>query len=188
MFAGCKSLRSLDLSGWDVSGAKSMADMLCDCGSLSSLGLSGWRASSSTPLSAMFGSDAYPSWAGPKVSSLDLSGCTAADARLVLAGLRSGGSPGALRSLSLGGVDASGAADLSETFKGLSGLTSLDVSGWDVSSATSLASMFEGCSSLESLDLSGWDVSSATSLASMFRGCSSLGSIALPSWLSLIHI
>ena len=50
MFAGCSSLRSLDVSGFDTSSASDMSEMFADCTSLDDL--KGW------PLSVPEGADA----------------------------------------------------------------------------------------------------------------------------------
>ena len=45
MFIFCRSLTSLDLSGWNVSNVANMVLMFCECNSLTSLDLSGWNLS-----------------------------------------------------------------------------------------------------------------------------------------------
>ena len=67
MFSGCRSLASLDLSGWDVSSAKDLSRMFSGCSSLASLDLSGWDVSSAKDLSSMFSGCS-------SLQSLDLSG------------------------------------------------------------------------------------------------------------------
>ena len=55
MFYGCESLKSVDLSGLDTSGATSMADMFYSCSSLASInGLSSLNTSCVTDMSKMF--------------------------------------------------------------------------------------------------------------------------------------
>ena len=55
MFLGCSSLTSLDVSGWDVSGVSNLRGMFSGCSSLTSLDLSGWDVSGASDLSNIFG-------------------------------------------------------------------------------------------------------------------------------------
>ena len=51
MFGGCRSLTSLDLSGWDVSNVTNMGGLFTDCSSLVSINVSGWNTSKVTNIS-----------------------------------------------------------------------------------------------------------------------------------------
>ena len=67
MFSGCSSLVSLDLSGFDTSSVTTMSSMFEGCSSLVSLDLSGFDTSSVTTMSGMFSGCS-------SLVSLDLSG------------------------------------------------------------------------------------------------------------------
>ena len=158
MFSKCSSLRSLDLSGLDLSGVAEGGPggtyhMFSGCSSLESLDLSGWDTSAVTNMSGMFSGCS-------SLESLDLSGF---DVSNVSGDMANGGG-------------------MSVMFDGCSSLESLDLSGWDTSSVTSMFHMFTGCSSLASLDLSSFDTSSVTDMSGMFTGCSSLASLDLSSF------
>ena len=158
MFSDCSSLRSLDLSGLDLSGVAERGPggtfhMFDGCSSLESLDLSGWDTSAVTNMSGMFSGCS-------SLESLDLSGF---DVSNVSGDMANGGG-------------------MSVMFDGCSSLGSLDLSGWDTSSVTSMFHMFTGCSSLASLDLSSFDTSSVTDMSGMFTGCSSLASLDLSSF------
>ena len=171
-------VESLNLSGWDVSGARDLSSVFFGCSSLQFLDVSGWDTSNVV----RFGSIDYNGgmFSGcSSLQSLDLSGwnvSSATDFPYMFSGCSS------LATLDLSGWDVSSAKYLSSMFKGCYSLQTLEVSGWDVSNATDLSGMFSGCSSLQSLDLSGWDVSNATDLSRMFSGCSSLQSLDLSGW------
>ena len=172
MFRDCSSLRSLDLSGLDASGATNMSYMFEGCSSLKSLDLSGLDTSSVKSMSSMFKGCS-------SLRSLDLSGLDTSDATdmsFMFYGCSS------LSSLDLSGLDTSRVTDMSAMFEGCSSLASLDLSPLDTSGAESMSSMFYGCSSLRSLDLSGLDTSGATDMSAMFSGCSSLESLDLSSF------
>ena len=69
--------------------------------------------------------------------------------------------------------------DLSETFRGMSGVTNITFKNLNTSEATSMYSMFRDLSSLTSLDVSTFNTSEVTSMQSMFSGMSSLTSLNL---------
>ncbi|MBQ7167324.1 MAG: BspA family leucine-rich repeat surface protein, partial [Treponema sp.] len=54
MFAGCSSLTSIDMSGFDASGVADMTSMFSGCGSLTSVNLSGWDTHWVYDMSCMF--------------------------------------------------------------------------------------------------------------------------------------
>ena len=54
MLCGCKSLESLDLSGWDTSNVTDMSYMFSNCQYLESLDLSGWDISNVEDVHWMF--------------------------------------------------------------------------------------------------------------------------------------
>ena len=54
MFSDCESLKTLDISGWDVSKVNNMYCMFCDCKSLETLDVSGWDVSNVNDMSNMF--------------------------------------------------------------------------------------------------------------------------------------
>ena len=54
MFNRCTSLRSLDVSEWDVSNVNDMNNMFGNCVSLRTLDVSGWDVSNVTNMKYMF--------------------------------------------------------------------------------------------------------------------------------------
>ena len=71
-------------------------------------------------------------------------------------------------------LNTSAVTDMSEMFRGCSGLTSLNLSKFNTSAVTDMGEMFYGCSGLKSLNLSNFNTSAVTKTNYMFSGCSSL--------------
>ena len=118
MFSDCSSLRSLDLSGLDLSGVAEGGPggtyhMFDGCSSLESLDLSGWDTSAVTNMSGMFSGCS-------SLESLDLSGF---DVSNVSGDMANGGG-------------------MSVMFEGCSSLGSLDLSSFDTSSVLELRRTF----------------------------------------------
>ena len=74
-------------------------------------------------------------------------------------------------------LNTSEVKDMSEMFRGCSGLTSLDVSHFNTQNVTDMSWMFDGCSGLTSLDVSHFNTQNVTNMAAMFDGCSGLTSL-----------
>ena len=79
-------------------------------------------------------------------------------------------------------LDISNVTNMSYMFNACSNLTSLDLSGWNVSSVTNMNNTFYGCTNLTSLDVSGWNVSKVTNMSYMFYQCKNLTSLDLSGW------
>ena len=169
MFYGCKSLTSLDLSGFNTSNVTNMQYMFSGCESLTSLGLSSFNTSNVTNMSYMF---RYCSG----LTSLDLSGF---DTHNVTNMLSMFDGCSALTSLDVSGFNTSNVSNMQHMFSGCKSLTSLDVSGFNTSNVTNMQFMFSGCESLTSLGLSSFNTSNVTNMSYMFRYCSGLTSLDL---------
>ena len=141
MFNNCKSLTSLDVSGFDTSKVTDMSDMFYDCNILTSLNVSNFDTSKVTNISNMFAHCC-------EVINLDVSG-----------------------------FDTSKVTDMADMFYECCNLTNLDVSGFDTSKVTDMSYMFDECSNLISLDLSGWNTENVTNMDYMFTNCDNLKSI-----------
>ena len=180
-FYGCKSLRSIDLSGLDTSNVADMSSMFEGCSSLASLDLSPLDTSKVTSMSSMF--EGCSSLASLDLSSFDTSSVISmcpADRYSHGEGMFSGCS--SLKSLDLSSFDTSNVQGMSSMFEGCSKLSSLDLSSFDTSKVAQMRGMFSGCSSLKSLDLSSLDTSNVQGMYSMFEGCSKLSSLDLSSF------
>ncbi|MBQ4284512.1 MAG: BspA family leucine-rich repeat surface protein, partial [Lachnospira sp.] len=169
MFYSCKGLTGLDVSGFDTSNVTDMDSVFSDCVSVTSLDVSGFDTSNVTDMSYMF--DNCEGLTGLDVSGFDTSNVT--DMSYMFDSCKG------LTGLDVSGLDTSNVTDMGSMFGGCSGLTSLDVSMFDTSNVTDMGSMFGGCSGLTSLNVSGFNTSKVTTMDGMFWSCSNLTSLDL---------
>ena len=172
MFSGCKSLTSLDVSGFNTSNVTNMLSMFYDCSSLTSLDLSSFNTSNVPDMSYMF---RYCSG----LTSLDLSGFDTHNVTNMLSMFQG---CSALTSLDVSGFNTSNVTNMLSMFSGCKSLTSLDLKSFDTSSVTCMGNMFSVCESLTSLDLSGFNTSNVTDMCEMFRSCSGLANLDVSSF------
>lgn len=164
MFSGCSSLTSLDVSGFDTSGAEYMDDMFYGCSSLTTLDVSHFDTSNVSLMRSMFSGCS-------NLTSLDVSHF---DTGNVTGMGRMFYGCSNLTSLDVSHFDTRNVTGMRSMFEGCSSLTSLDVSHFDTRDVTGMGSMFEGCSSLASLDVRNFDTRKVTDMNYMFAKCSSL--------------
>ncbi len=72
--------------------------------------------------------------------------------------------------------------DLSGFFQGLESVTGLFLSAWDTSNVTSMESTFANLLKLDRLDTTAWDTSNVTDMRATFYNCTSLHSLYLNKW------
>ena len=166
MFAGCRRLRSLDLSFMDTHNVREEGffGMFNECQMLSSLDLSSFNTSRVTSLSAMFREC-------KSLISLDLKSFNTANVTrmdVMFCGCEM------LRDVNLSTFDTRRVTTMSYMFQSCYSLKQLDLSSFNTSSVTNFAGMFESCYSLESLDLSSFQTSDCQSMHFMFGHCESL--------------
>ena len=77
-------------------------------------------------------------------------------------------------------LNTSAVTNMSEMFKGCSGLKELNVSNFNTSAVTNMSLMFSGCSGLKELNVSNFNTSKVTNMSKMFSGCSGLKTILNP--------
>ena len=142
LFAGCKALNALDISGFNTSKVTDMSGMFSNCSSLTSLDVSSLDTSKVTDMSGMFRNCSIQTI---DLSSFDTSNVT--NASDMFSGCSS------LESLDLSRFDTSRVEIMSSMFEGCTPLASLDISHFDTSSASNMANMFWNCSSLRSVAL-----------------------------------
>ncbi len=162
MFAWCRSLTNLDLSGFKTDNVTSMYGMFCECSGLTSLNLSGFKTDNVTSMYCMF-SDCS------SLTSLDLSGFkteNVTDMGIMFSDCSS------LTSLDVRGFKTENVTNMNAMFYGCSGLTSLDVSGFNTSKVTNMSWMFTSCSSLKTIYTDdGWNTAQVQDGEGMFSGC-----------------
>ena len=142
LFAGCKALNALDISGFNTSKVTDMSGMFSNCTSLASLDVSSLDTSKVTDMSGMFRNCPIQTL---ELSNFETSQVT--NASSMFSGCSS------LKSLDLSGFATPKVADMSSMFDGCTSLASLDISHFDTSSASNMANMFWNCSSLRSVAL-----------------------------------
>ena len=163
-FQDCRSLQSIDLSSFDTSNCIDFGGMFFNCKSLKDVDITNFDTSKAVYMGSMF--ENCSSIEELDVSELDLS--SVAITSNMFSGCLS------LKHLDVSKFDVSNVTQMNYMFSYCSSLQYLDVSSWDTSSCADFDSMFFNCSSLKNLDVSSWDTSSCTRVNSMFSGCNSL--------------
>ena len=138
MFRGCKSLSTLDLSGFDTSGVKVMRMMFFDCSSLTALDLSGFDTSQVTSMSHMF-------FCCSSLTTLDLYSFATSqvtDMNGMFKGCQS------LTSLDLSRFDTSKVAEMDELFSSCRQLKSISLGKIQLQKGAKLKEVFHNCPSL----------------------------------------
>ena len=164
MFYGCNSLTTLDVSKFNTSEVRDMSRMFQDCKKLQNIDLSNFNTSEVTNMWCMF--DGCKSLTALDVSGFDTSKVT--NMAYMFYGCE------LLTNLNLSNFDTSKVTDMWDMFCYCSSLTALDVSSFDTGKVTGMKSMFLWCRALKTLDISGFDTSKVTDMSAMFNGCSSL--------------
>lgn len=170
MFAGCSSLKTLDLSRWTPESLCSMNGFFAGCTSLEKVNVSGWSTYSPAPcsLNGMFdGCD--------NLTSIDMSDwdMNVSDVSYLFSGLTN------LETLDMSGWTSSSLTNMEGMLAGCENLTSLNLAGMTTKKVTNMSHLFEGCSSLPSIDLSTLDTTKVETMESIFEGCSSATEIVL---------
>lgn len=142
MFKGCKSLTSLDLSGWDTSNIELMNDLFENCG-IKIIDLSNWDFSKLTIRNQQFGWMFYNANCEtiilPNIKKYkNLDKCAF---RYITN----------LKYFYANELVNSNVFDIDALFSGDSNLISVDMTDWDFSNITKALSMFYNCSSLTTL-------------------------------------
>ncbi|EAD8619380.1 BspA family leucine-rich repeat surface protein [Listeria monocytogenes] len=166
MFALCRNLSELDVSGLNTSSVTEMDVMFSNANSLKELDVSHFDTSSVTDMSSMFA--ACNSLEELDVSNFDTSSVT--NMKYMLSGLH-------LKKLDVSNFDTSSVTNMYGMFAYCYNLEELDVSNFDTSSVNNMLHMFYVCNNLEELDLSNFDTSSVTNMFAMFAYCTSLKEI-----------
>ena len=169
MFAGCSSLTSIDVTGFNTDKVTDMCNMFGICSSLTVLDVSRFNTSNVTDMRAMF-------YNCSSLTNLDVANFNTSKVTNMSYMFRSCSS---LTGLDLTNFNTANVTEMSGMFYNCSGLTTLDVSGLNTANVTSMGGMFEDCSSLISLDVSHFKTANVTGMSYMFSGCSSLTNLDL---------
>ena len=172
MFAGCDSLRTLDLSNFNTSNITTMYHMFSGCDYLKSVDLSSFDTSNVTTMEEMF-------YGCHDLKSVDLSSF---DNSNVVTLYRMFFECNHLESINLSSFSNANVETMGSMFAGCKNLKSLDLSNFDTSNVEYMRYMFEDCSSLKTLDLSNFNTSNVEDMSFMFKDCTNLESIDLSSF------
>ena len=138
MFSGCENLKDLDVTEFDTACVENMSGMFSDCKNLTKLNVQGFDTARVKAMSHMF------------------SGCEN------------------LKDLDVTGFDTACVEDMSGMFSYCKNLTKLNVQGFDTARVKAMSDMFYGCENLVKLDVTKFDISHVTDMSYMFFGCKNL--------------
>lgn len=170
MFLDCTKLKSLDLSGLDLSNVTAMTSMFNGCSSLENINLSNTTTSNLSSVADMF--NGCTNLFKVDLSSLDFSSVKITDS--MFKACRS------LEKISWGTKGFSKSLhSANDMFRGCSSLKSLDLSVFSSSKLTLITGMFTDCVSLNKLDFSNVDGSNISNSNFLCRNCKSLTFIDL---------
>ena len=169
MFAGCTSLKSLDVAGFKTDNVTIMYFMFYGCSGLTSLDVTGFKTDNVIYMSGMFSCCSG-------LKSLDVTGFktdNVTNMRNMFYICRS------LTSLDVTGFKTDNVTDMEDMFCGCIALTSLDVTGFKTKNVTVMGGIFGFCTSLTSLDLTSFETDNVEYMTQMFDSCSGLTSLDL---------
>lgn len=172
MFATCRHLTQLDLSGWDVSKIKTARCMFEYCINLDSLNLYGWNPASLTYAEKMFKNC-------EKLTSLDLSSWDTKlmkDTSEMFMGCKN------ITAINLYGWKTSKVNRMDMMFESCEKLEKVNISTFTTSAVSNMNGMFMECKSLKAINLSHFSMGKCRHLRKMFSGCESLVSADISGW------
>ena len=139
MFAGCKSLTSIDVSQFNTSKVKYMECMFSNCSALTSLDVSHWDTSNALNMFGLFGD--CEALTDINLSNFDTSNVTDMESMF-------GGSYN-LKSLNLCSFNTAKVTNMKNMFFGCGGLITISVgSGWTTAGVDPNTEMFNNCKNL----------------------------------------
>ena len=172
MFSGCRSLTSLDVTGFNTENVKTLLAMFEDCSSLKNLDVTGFNTASVTRMDNMFSGCR-------SLTSLDVTGFNTENVTSMNDMFMN---CSGLTSIDLSNFNTANVTSMAYMFRGCSGLTSLDISTFNSQNVINMNDMFYGCSSLTSLDLSTFNTDNLVYMGATFGACSALTTLDLSSF------
>lgn len=173
MFIYCKSIESLDLTGWNTESLESGYSMFNSCSRLNEVrGIGNWNVVSLKLTDAMFASCV-------SLESLDLSKWNTKSLReteSMFCGCE------VIKSINLHGWKTSRVKSMAFMFENCRALEDIDISTFRTGAVIKLGSMFKNCESLKALDLSKFTLNKCMDVVTMFYGCRNLSILDLTGW------
>lgn len=167
MFAGCTTLKNLDVSGFDTHLVTNMAGMFTNCGSLTSLDVSKFDTQEVINMEMMF-------LGCESLTKLDLRHF---NTQKVINMEWMFGDCYDLTELNLSNFNTSIVSNMCLMFSACTSLAKLDVSSFDTKSVTTMQAMFAACENLTVLDLRSFNTANVTIISEMFYNCDKLTTI-----------
>ncbi len=170
LFYNCSSLQTIDVSNWDTSNVRIMAQLFYGCSSLTSLDLSSWNTSNVTDMNTMFSGctklqtiTGLENWNTSKVTNM----------------LRMFQECSSLTTLNVSNWNTSNVTNMQELFFKCAKLqTIIGIENLNTSKVTTMYRMFRE-SDVTSIDTSVWDISNVTNIADFCNWCYSLKNLTL---------
>lgn len=161
MFYYCKSLASLDVSGFNTSNVTTMQRMFGSCSSLDNLDVSNFNTSKVTKMNSMFNNVKCRSL---NLSNFDTGNVTDMMGMFYYCNF--------LEELNLSSFDTNKVTNMNMMFSQCKVLTSLDLSNFDTKNVTNMNSMFSYCSALNPIYVTEgkWSTTQANT-GNMFYSC-----------------
>ncbi len=169
MFNECRSLTTLDVTGFNTAAVTDMCEMFYGCEKLTTLDVSKFNTAAVTLMSEMFGECS-------SLTTLDVTGFNTAAVTNMCAMFQSCSS---LTTLDVSKFNTAAVNDMSSMFSQCKNLTTLDVSKFNTAAVTSMSCMFEGCEKLTKLNVAEFNTDQVTDMSYMFSQCSSLTTLTL---------
>ena len=160
MFAGCKALKSLDLSTFMTSDATSMERMFYQCEELENLNISGFYTANVTNMSYMFAEC-------PKLKKLNLTSFNTANVTNMAGMFKKCKELNELN-FPAASFNTEKVTDMSEMFSGCHSLQSLYLRYFNTGQVTTMKGMFESCLDLKEVDICSFDFSHVKDVSRMF--------------------
>ena len=167
MFNNCKSMTTLDVTGFNTENVTDMCTMFGSCENLGNFDVTGFNTKNVTDMSGMFASC-------ENLGNLDVTGFNTSkvvDMSFMFSICKS------LKNLDVTGFNTEKVTDMSGMFGACENLRNLDVTSFNTSNVVDMSWMFDGCTVLKVLDLSHFNTENVTNLAVMFDLCESLTTI-----------
>ena len=172
MFFNCSSLKSIDLTSFNLSNANKILLLFKGCSSLKSIDLSSIDTRNVNDICSMFfGCSSLKS-----VDLLSFDTSNVNDMSWLLLEYSS------LTNINLSNFITNKVIYMKCMFHACSSLKSLDLLTFDTSNSNDMNCMFSECFSLENIDLSNFVTNKVKDMKGMFYGCSSLKSLDLSSF------
>ena len=167
VFFDCKNLKSLNLSNFDTSKAKTMNAMFWGCNNLVSLDISSFDTTSVTNMASMFRGCS-------SLKSLDLKNFytpNLKDMNAIFIDCN------LLEFVDLSNFDTSQVTDMSAAFQGCNTIESINIENFNTTSLIKMNNMFSNCKKLKSLDIKNFYTPNLEYINDLFSGCDLLESV-----------